>query len=342
MTAAPANPPVSVVMPVRNEEQHLRAAVERVLSQQYDGEVELILAIAPSDDRTQEIAAELAATEPRIRLVDNPDGWTPAGLNRAIAAARYDILVRVDGHGELTDGYIATAVELLQITGAANVGGFMDAQGKTPFEQAVATAYTSRLGLGGSTFHLATSPEGPADTVYLGSFRRDALNKVGGFDESMHRAQDWELNYRLRRAGEQVWFSPELRVTYRPRSGWSALARQFFNTGRWRREVVRRYPETASLRYLAPPVTVTGLGMGSLAAISGWLLRRAGRGGGWAALLLLGGLAPAGYLALVTGGALAMRRQLPLRVRLLLPPVLVVMHLAWGWGFICGLGKGER
>lgn len=341
MTAAFAYPPVSVVMPVRNEERHLQAAVERVLAQEYAGDIELVLAIGPSHDRTLELAEELASADPRIRLVDNPDGWTPAGLNRAIAAAKHDILVRVDGHGELTDGYLTTAVELIEATGAANVGGFMDAQGVSVFEQAVATAYTSRLGLGGSTFHLATSPEGPADTVYLGTFRRAALAKVGGFDETMHRAQDWELNYRLRKAGEQVWFSPELRVTYRPRSGWASLARQFFNTGRWRREVVRRYPETASLRYLAPPITVTGLGVGTTAALSGWLLRTLGRGGVWSALLLLGVLAPVGYLSLVTVGALAMRRELPLRVRLLLPPVLVVMHVAWGWGFIRGLGGGR-
>ena len=109
-------------------------------------------------------------------------------------------------------------MELLDETGAANVGGIMDAQGVTAFEQAVAHAYTTRLGLGGSAFHLGDSPAGPAETVFLGVFRKSALALVGGFDESMWRAQDWELNYRLRRAGQLIWFSPDLRVTYRPRS----------------------------------------------------------------------------------------------------------------------------
>src|SRR5690606_29298596 len=141
---------------------------------------------------------------------------------------------------------------LLDRTGAVNVGGVMDARGRTPFQQAVAAAYTSRLGLGGAAFHHADSPEGEADTVFLGVFRAAALREVGGFDEGLHRAQDWELNHRLRKAGGLIWFSPRLRVTYYPRSSVRALWRQFHLTGKWRQEVVRRNPETASPRYLAP------------------------------------------------------------------------------------------
>ena len=171
-------------------------------------------------------------------------------------------------------GYIARAVELLDETGAANVGGVMEARGVTAFEQAVAHTYTSRLGLGGGAFHLGDVPAGPADTVFLGVFRKAELAAVGGFDESMWRAQDWELNYRLRRAGRLVWFSPELRVTYRPRSRVRDLAKQMFETGRWRREVMRRHPDTASVRYLAPPLAVTAIGVGTALGLA----RPRGRG----------------------------------------------------------------
>src|SRR5215210_4064480 len=273
-------PGVSVVIPVLNEERHLASAVRRVLAQDYPGELEVILALGPSRDRTHEIAEELVAGDPRIHVVENPAGRTPHALNLGVAAARHDIVVRVDGHGELTDGYVARAVELLEETGAANVGGVMDAQGSTPFEQAVATAYTTRLGLGGSTFHLTSSPAGEAETVFLGVFRKEALQAVGGFDESMHRAQDWELNHRLLASGRTIWFSPELRVTYRPRSTLRALVQQMYDTGKWRREVVRRHPETASLRYLAPPVTVlalvAGTAAGAVGLVSGSRLLRAG------------------------------------------------------------------
>lgn len=324
-------PSVSVVMPIRNEERHLRAAVERVLEQHYPGELEVVLSVGPSDDDTARVARELADSDPRIEMVDNPTGYTPAGMNIGIARASHDIIVRVDGHGELSPGYITLAVDLLQSTGAANVGGLMDAQGTTPLEQAIATAYNSRVGLGGGGFHLADTPAGPARTVFLGVFRRDALASVGGFDETLHRAQDWELNHRLRLAGHVVWFTPELRVVYRPRSSVRALARQFYLTGRWRREVARRHPETLSLRYLAPPVAVAGLASGTAGGLLGlWLRNR---------LLSSLLLAPAVYCLFLLGATASMR-GLPPAARVRFPLVLAIMHVCWGAGFIRGRPEG--
>ncbi len=327
-------PGVSVVMPVLNEERHLAAAVGKVLDQDYPGELELILSIGPSTDRTVEIAEKLAATDRRVRVVDNPAARTPHALNLGIAAARHPIVVRVDGHGELTDGYVRRAVELLSETGAANVGGVMDARGTTPFEEAVAAAYTTRLGLGGSAFHLADSPAGEADTVFLGVFRKEAVLAVGGFDESMHRAQDWELNYRLRRSGQRIWFSPDLRVTYRPRSTLRALAAQMYETGKWRREVVRRHRETINVRYLAPPLAVLGVTVGTVLGLCGLAAR--------SRLLQSGFLAPAGYLAVVLSGAVTAPEGTSLGARLRLPLVLAATHMSWGLGFLIGLRSRDQ
>jgi len=315
-------------MPVLNEERHLETAIRRVLDQEYPGELEVIVAVGPSADRTREIADALAAADSRIHVVDNPAARTPSALNLGIGASKHKIIVRVDGHGELTDGYIRRAVELLDETGAANVGGVMDAQGTTPFEQAVAIAYTTRLGLGGSAFHLAESPAAEAETVFLGVFRKEALIAVGGFDESMYRAQDWELNYRLRTNGHKIWFSPELRVTYRPRSTLRALAKQMYETGTWRRELVRRHPETANARYLAPPLAVLGVLGGSVSGLLGVLLD--------SRLLRIGFVAPAGYLSVIVGGSLLASRPMSAAARLRLPLVLVATHLAWGTGFLIG------
>lgn len=322
--------PVSVVMPIRNEEKHLRAAVRRVLDQRYPGELEILLAVAPSEDRTHEIADELAAEDPRVVVLDNPTGVTPAGLNIAIAHSTHDIIVRVDGHGELSPGYIETAVALLESTGAANVGGLMDAQGTSPLSEAVAAAYNSPLGLGGGGFHLADTPAGPADTVFLGTFRKAKLQEVGSYDETLHRAQDWELNYRLRKAGHLVYFTPSLRVVYRPRDGYRPLARQFYTTGQWRREVARRHPDTLSLRYLAPPLTVLGLGGGLLGGLLGLILRNTAL----TALLL----APALYLAFVAAATASLPTLSP-AARRRFPVVLAVMHLCWGAGFVRGLPR---
>src|SRR4051812_13082998 len=314
-------PAVSVVLPVLNEERHLRAAVASVLNQGYGGDPQIVLALRPRTHPTHAVAARPAAADPRVRCVPNPTGRTPEGLNLAVAASRHPIVARVDGHAELPPGYLATAVSLLREHGADNVGGIMSAEGITPLEQAVATAMTSKFGVGNARFHVG-GEEGPAETVYLGVFRRTALERVGGYDEVFARAQDWEMNYRIRSTGGLVWFSPALRVTYRPRPSLGALARQYFYYGRWRREVMRRHPGSVNVRYLAPPIALVGFVGGLIAGAAG--LR-------WAFVL------PVGYLVLVTAGGLAISGGLPLRSRLTLPVVLTTMHGAWGAGFLSAL-----
>lgn len=311
-------PAVSVVMPVLNEEQHLHAAVARALNQDYPGEVEVVLALGPSRDRTDEIARSLAGADGRVRLVRNPSGRTPAALNAAVRAARHDIIVRLDGHALISPDYIRVAVRVLESTGAANVGGIMAAEGSDAFSSAVARAMRSPLGVGSAAFHIGGAA-GPADSVYLGVFRRSVLSELGGYDERFERAQDWELNYRIRRAGGLVYFTPELAVTYRPRSTLRALGRQYFHYGRWRRGIVRRYPETATARYLAPPVTLAAVVGGSLLAANG---RR------------LGLLVPGGYAAGVLAGSIWTGRDLPIRGGLALPSIYVTMHGCWALGFL--------
>ena len=172
-------------------------------------------------------------------------------MNAAVKTARHDIITRIDAHSMLPDGYLRTAVRVLMETGAADVGGWMAAEGITPFQQAVAWAMTSPFGMGAAANH-TSGDAGPADTVYLGVYRREAIEQVGGYDETMLIAEDWELNYRIRAAGGLIWFTPDLKVTYRPRATLGALAKQQFRYGRWRRVVARRYPETVNPRYLAP------------------------------------------------------------------------------------------
>jgi glycosyltransferase involved in cell wall biosynthesis len=326
MPTAPVSVPVSVIVPVLNEERHLADAVARILEQDYPGELEVVLALGPSKDRTDEVAARIAAGDPRVRLVRNPSGRTPDGLNAAIAASSHPVVVRVDGHGLLAQGYVATAVRVLEETGAANVGGLMAAEGVTTFEQAVARAMTSTFGVGGSRFHTG-GEAGPADTVYLGVFRREVLEKHGGYDPAFVRAQDWELNHRIREGGGLVWFTPELSVTYRPRPTLQALARQYLDYGRWRRVVVRQNPGTLTARYLAAPVATLGV-LAGLVVAPFWP---------WALVL------PLGYAGAVGLGTLLTWGGLPLRARAALPLVYATMHLAWGTGFLTSprrLGRG--
>ena len=182
----------------------------------------------------------LAAADRRISVVDNPTGKIATAINLAFRSSRHPVVVRVDGHSMLPPGYIRTALQTLRETGAANVGGIMAAEGITPFQQAVAWAMTSPYGVGAARNHTGGEP-GPADTAYLGVFRREAVEQAGGYNEKFEIAEDWELNHRIRQAGGLIWFQPSLRVTYRPRTTVRALGIQYFRYGRWRRVVARQH-----------------------------------------------------------------------------------------------------
>jgi succinoglycan biosynthesis protein ExoA len=311
-------------MPVRNEERHLAEAVTRVLGQDYPGDFELILAVGPSRDKTMDIARSLAASDPRVTVLENPSGKIPSALNLAVAAAKHETIVRIDGHALLPAGYITTAVRDLETTGAANTGGLMAAEGETPFQQAVAWGMTSPFGIGSVQFHTGGAA-GPAPSVYLGTYRRQAIVEAGGWDENMQVAEDWELNYRIRTSGGLIWFDPALRVIYRPRSTVRALGLQFFRYGRWRRVVARQYPETVSMRYLAPPAAVSVVVAGLVLGVIGAVMMP------W---LALGLVAPAVYLLGVLGVGLVLPRGVPLGVRLRIPLALATMHMCWGTGFL--------
>jgi glycosyltransferase involved in cell wall biosynthesis len=307
---------ISVILPVLNEEMYLEDAVRAILTQQYDGKIEVILAVAPSVDRTLEIAQRLHINDPRVVIVDNPTGRTAAGLNRAIAAAQYSIIVRVDGHSNIPSNYCQLVSEILEETGAVNVGGVMAAEGQSLFQRSVARAMRSPLGVGASRFHTGGSA-GEVDTVYLGAFRKEALLAVGGFDERFTRAQDWELNFRLRQAGGVVYFDPRLIVTYRPRSTVKALAKQYFEYGRWRRVVSRRHQGTINYRYLAPPFTVAAT---TLSLLLGWLV---------SPYLLMPALVYAVFILIASAVIGKSAGEI-----LCLPTILLTMHISWGLGFL--------
>jgi glycosyltransferase involved in cell wall biosynthesis len=328
---------VSYVMPVLNEAEYLESAVASIVAQAYPGPWELVLAVGPSTDGTDGIVARLTAADDRIRTVANPGTDIPIGLNLAIAASRHPVIVRVDAHTQLGEGYTERGVADLARTGAASLGGIMLAKGRPGFQAAVARAYNSRFGLGGGAYHGEHAVEGPAESAYMGIMQADVVRSIGGFDESLRRGEDWELNYRLRQAGHLVWLDPLLRVTYWPRSTWPKLARQFVATGIWRGELVRRLGARNPLRFFAPPVLVINLVLAIVAiplhatgVLHDW----------WGWVLALVYVPPVLYLGLL--GAAAIRQGGNLLDWLRFCLATATMHLSWGLGFLVGVTRGAR
>lgn len=328
---------VSYVMPVLNEAGYIREAVAGILGQQYSGEKEIILALGPSTDETTAIVETMASQDSRVRFVHNPKSRTPIGLNLAIRASNYPVVVRVDAHSILDADYTRIGVDTLFRTGAADVGGLMNARGRNDLQRAVAAAYNSRYGLGGAPYH-SGAPEGSAESAYLGIFRRTIFDEVGYYDETLWRGQDWELCQRIRRAGHMVWFDPQLSTVYYPREDFRSLAAQSYASGVWRGELARRHSEGKSLRHIVPPLALVASSLGCAA----WLLPLSGRSRKVRTAQRLLRLAPAAYGTVIGYTALTLP-ELSVRERGLFIGVLPTIHFPWAVGFIRGrlLGSGE-
>ena len=313
-------PGVSVIIPARNAEGTIAEALESVRAQDYPGRVEVVVADGSDTPAMMEL---LRQRYPWVRVVPNPCRVIAPGVNAALEVATGEVVARCDAHTILPPDYLRLAVETLEETRAANVGGRQRPFGTTFFERAVSCALDTLLGTGRARFRVG-GPEGPDNTVYLGVFWRKTLDAAGGYDSSLDCAEDYELNCRLRKNGGVVWFDPKLMVDYRARDTWWSLARQYFSYGRWKRVVLWRHPQAALPRHFAAPLLVLGLA-GS--AGLGWT------GAPWLAAALV----PFAYLCALAATTLAagIRQREP--AALILPVVLVTMHLSWGLGFFLPL-----
>ncbi len=319
---------VSVVMAVRDEAEHIVACLEAILGQDYDRPYDVVVADGRSTDGTRDLIASVESPIP-IRVVDNPTGRTAAGLNAAIAACEGDIIVRCDGHAFLPPDYISTAVEILSDPELGPQIGMVGARsvvkGESFVQRGIAAAMSNPMGVGNAKYRYSDEA-GFVDTAFLGVFRRKVVEQVGGFDETLIRNQDYELNLRIRKAGYKVYYDPRLAVEYAPRSSYGALASQYFQYGSWKRVVIRRNPESVRARQLAPVAL-----LGALAASP--LLGRLDRRLGW--------LVPGLYATMVAGAATTemVKRRDPAALGAVL--AIPTMHLAWGAGFVLDRERGH-
>ena len=325
-TARDRLPLVSVVVPARDCAAVMPDCLASVAAQTYRGPVDVTVAVAPSRDGTEQSVAG-AGIELPLQVVENPAGTAAAGLNIAVAASKGPIVARVDAQSRLPPDYLERAVAALASTGAANVGGVQRPVGAAGLQGAIAAAMGSPFGGGPAAFRRGRR-SGPADTVYLGVFDRGALESVGGFDETLGRNQDYDLNWRLREQGRTVWLDTSLVVDYVPRSDYRGLARQYFAYGAWKRAVLMRHPRSLRIRQLAAPALAVGLAASAF-------LAAAGRWRGAALPALYAGACAIAAARLRDG--LGGRRE-----RARAAAAFAVMHISWGTGFLVGrAGRGS-
>ena len=319
-------PMVSVVVPARDEARSLPGCLETILAQDYPADrLEVLVVDGGSRDGSRAIASGYARRDPRLRVLGNPAGTIPAGLNVGIRASRGDVLARVDARTRLAPDYLATGVRLLQETGASNVGGPVRSVSPGYRARVLALALESRFGMSGAAVRYGAGAHREVDTVYLGMYPRRVLDAIGLYDEELVRDQDDELNYRLRARGGRVLLSPALRTSYLNSASLSRFVRQNFLYGYWKVRVWQEHAGMTSWRHFVPPLFVLGLLAGPV------LARRVPA----ARLVWRASLAAYGLGALGAAGAAG--RRAGWRYAGGLPVVFGLLHVSWGLGFLAGL-----
>ena len=319
MEPAPSDAPddlVTVVVPARNEEDHIEACLDSILAQTYRN-LEVLVVDGASDDRTPELVEAYGRRDPRVRLLHNPKGIIPVSLNLALADAKGRWLVRVDSHAAVPPDYVRTAVAHLATGRWGGVGGRKDGVGRTPAGRAIAAAMASPFGVGNSTYHYGTEPQ-PVEHIPFGAYPVALARELGGWDEELRVNQDFEFDWRVRQAGHQLLFDPALRIDWHCRQSARDLFDQYRRYGKGKVKVAALHPASVRPRHLAAPLLVAWL---ALAALLG--LRRP----------VLAALAMAPYPAAV---AVATSRTAPAvdgDARRHLPAAFAAMHLGWGLGF---------
>jgi len=317
-------PFVTVVMVVRNEAPFMARALELVLAQDYPRDrMEIIVADGLSDDGTRDVLAEYQAKYPFIQVVDNPGRIVASGLNVAIDRSQGELIVRIDGHGQVATDFVSQVVKLMdEHPEAWCAGGPIVHAGTNRFGEAVAVAMSHPLGVGLAT-HRFEDYEGYVEGAHFPTFRKWIFDRIGKFDEGLVRTEDDEFNYRIAQAGGKVYVSPRVRYVYYVRDRLGKLFRQYFQYSFWRIPVIKKHKKPTTLRQVVPPLFF--LAMFVLLVVGIWLRQP------WIALAL-----PAIYLAALIAVAISVIPRKGLAVAALVPLAVATMHFAYALGIAYG------
>jgi glycosyltransferase involved in cell wall biosynthesis len=315
----------TIIVAVYNEVAHIRDCLTSCLEQEYAKErYEIIMVDGLSTDGTREVAEAMQLHHDNLIVLANPNRTVPYALNIALAHARGRFILRVDGHSGIEKDYLRQCARFLETTRAECVGGAIKSINRTFMGRAIAQAMSCSFGVGNARFRTSGEP-GYVDSLAFGAYRREIFDRIGGFDEAFTRCQDDEFNYRLRGAGGKIYFTPEIRAYYYPRSSLRKLWRQYYQYGYYKVLVLKRHLPRMQMRQFVPPAFVLSLIVAGILALStGW---------GW--LALAGILIPYLVLSLTSAVRIALRSEMAFLP--VLPLIFLILHLSYGSGFLLGL-----
>lgn len=250
--------PISVIIPVRNEEKYIKRCLRSIVNNDYPQDlIEVYVIDGMSEDATRERIQPFLDKYPYIRLLDNLHKVVPYALNKGIRLAKGDLIIRMDAHAVYPENYFSTLVKWQEVTGADNIGGMWETKpaNDRAIPLAIALATSSEFGVGNAYYRLRKIPDEPkeVDTVPFGCYRREVFDEIGLFDEELTRNQDDEFNARLKKHGGKIVLVPGIRIKYFGRENWKKMFRMFYQYGLFKPLVNRKIGSPATIRQFVPP-----------------------------------------------------------------------------------------
>jgi glycosyltransferase involved in cell wall biosynthesis len=321
---------VSVIVPCFNEQETILQLLEAVNVQSYPlNEIEIIISDGLSTDRTRELISNYQLSHPKlnIRIIDNTKRIIPAGLNRAIEIAQGNYIVRLDAHSIPDRDYIKNCINGLDQGKGDNIGGVWKIQpgANTWIAKSIAIAASHPLGVGDAIYRIG-GIEQKVDTVPFGAFRRELIDKIGMFDETLLTNEDYEFNTRIRQSGGKVWMDPSIHSVYFARSKLRELGHQYWRYGYWKAQMLRRYPKTLRWRQALPPLFVLALISQILLSLV-WYVSR------W----LIGIIVLLYTLIIFIIGIKMSIKNKDISTTIGVPLAIATIHLSWGTALLWGL-----
>ncbi|MBW2341513.1 MAG: glycosyltransferase family 2 protein [Deltaproteobacteria bacterium] len=320
-------PLVSVVIPMRNEAQHIDRCIRSLIQQDYPKNLyEILVVDGMSKDHSKKIIQSLSNSYSNIFFLENPNLLTSFGLNAGIRKSKAETIIILGAHSFVVPDFIRRNVEVLKNSGADCVGGPINSLGETYVASTISLAMSSQFGVGDALFRYAES-EGYVDTVAFGAYKRTVFKEIGLFDEELVRDQDDELNYRLRKAGGKIFISPQIKSFYYNQANLRKLWIQYLLYGFWKIRVLQKHPKMMQLRQFAPACFVLSIALSSVGSLYFPILFS----------LLLSILMS--YIVTNIFFSFRITRKEGWKYLPLLPVVFSTLHLSYGMGFLAGLIK---
>ena len=256
-------PKVSVIIPCRNEERFIGLVLQALYDQSYPiKEMEVLIADGFSEDRTREVIADFSDKHPelKVRVLDNEAQIIPAALNICLKEAKGEYIVRMDAHSIPNREYVEISVRELETGKGSNVGGIWEIKSRSSgwFSRGIAAAMRNPFGVGDAKYRY-TKVASYVETVPFGAFKRELIDQIGFFDETLLTNEDYEFNHRIMKAGGKIWLNPEIRSEYYARPDLKSVWKQYWRYGYWKLKMLIRFPESLKLRQAIPPLFVLSM-----------------------------------------------------------------------------------